>query len=83
MLPPLVAGTDVVVVPSVPPPQPAPFRGYSPWVDEASSLELPEPVPEAWPPPDEGSPPTPEPVPEPYPPPDEGTPPSAPEPTQE
>jgi hypothetical protein len=35
-------------------------------------------VPEPYPPPDEGTPPTPEPVPEPYPPPDEGTPPSIP-----
>ena len=32
-------------------------------------------VPEPYPPPDEGTPPTPAPVPEPYPPPDEGTPP--------
>ena len=34
-----------------------------------------EPLPEPYPPPDEGTPPMPEPVPEPYPPPDEGTPP--------
>jgi hypothetical protein len=33
------------------------------------------PVPEPYPPPDEGTPPTPAPVPEPYPPPDEGDPP--------
>jgi hypothetical protein len=35
----------------------------------------PAPVPEPYPPPDEGTPPTPAPVPEPYPPPDEGDPP--------
>jgi hypothetical protein len=35
-------------------------------------------VPEPFPPPDEGTPPTPEPVPEPYPPPDEATPPQPP-----
>ena len=55
-------------------------------MDDASSFEAPEIVPEPWPPPDEGTPPTPEPVPEPYPPPDEGTPPSPPtipEPAQE
>jgi hypothetical protein len=44
---------------------------------EARPTELlepvtPVPVPEPYPPPDEGTPPTPEPVPEPYPPPDEG-----------
>jgi hypothetical protein len=36
---------------------------------------MPAPVPEPYPPPDEGTPPTPAPVPEPYPPPDEGSPP--------
>jgi hypothetical protein len=36
---------------------------------------MPAPVPEPYPPPDEGTPPTPVPVPEPYPPPDEGSPP--------
>lgn len=35
----------------------------------------PGPVPEPYPPPDEGTPPTPPPIPEPYPPPDEGDPP--------
>ena len=35
----------------------------------------PVPVPEPYPPPDEGTPPTPAPIPEPYPPPDEGDPP--------
>jgi hypothetical protein len=47
--------------------------------DEVRETQLLEPepplVPEPFPPPDEGTPPTPAPVPEPYPPPDEGTPP--------
>jgi hypothetical protein len=38
----------------------------------------PGPVPEPYPPPDEGTPPTPAPIPEPYPPPDEGDPPRQP-----
>jgi hypothetical protein len=47
---------------------------------DMSALEPPStvPVPEPYPPPDEGTPPMPAPVPEPYPPPDEGTPPTPP-----
>ena len=55
--------------------------------DEVRQTELLEPelppVPEPYPPPDEGTPPTPAPIPEPYPPPDEGTPPAPPEPVPE
>jgi len=50
---------------------------------ETAAMDLPPPVPEPTPPPDEGTPPTPAPVPEPYPPPDEGTPPQAPDPEPE